>query len=115
MLWFFRIALAGVGLSLLILANLTGEAVNAGFPWDKLNHFIAFAVLSVLTVIAFPHAHRARLLLALLLFNAGIEISQLLMGQGREPDVMDWTAGALATLGVLGCAGIWQAWKGSNS
>ena len=115
MLWFFRITLVGVGLSLLVFANLTGEAASAGFPWDKLNHFIAFAVLSVLTVIAFPHAHRVRLLSALLLFNAGIEMSQLLMGQGRQPDVMDWAAGALATLGVLGCAGIWQAWKASNS
>lgn len=114
MLWFFRIALVGCGIFLLILANLTGEAARAGFPWDKLNHFVAFAVLSVLTVIAFPHTHRVRLLLALLIFNAGVEISQLLMGQGRQPDLLDWTAGALATLGVLVCAEIWRACKASS-
>lgn len=47
--------------------------------WDKANHALAFAVLAVLGLVAYP-TRAARVLLGLLAFGAAIEVLQSLTG-----------------------------------
>jgi len=88
-------------LVLLIFANIEPGAATFGFENDKVNHFLAFAVFSVLSKSAFPRVEVRFILLALLMFNAAIEVTQGLLNNGRQPDVLDWVAGACATIMVL--------------
>lgn len=89
------------GLILLIFANIEPGFATVGFENDKVNHFLAFAGFSVLSKIAFPRAEVRFVLVALLMFNAAIEVTQGILNNGRQPDVLDWVAGACATILVL--------------
>lgn len=101
-----RLCLLLVGLSMLIVANLAPGTVALGSGHDKLDHALAFAGLVPLAACAFPQAGLITLFVALMLFNAGIEVSQAALALGRVPDLLDWGVGVLATLPVLGVVGI---------
>lgn len=88
-------------LSILIIANIAPGYFQLGSQNDKLNHFLAFFVLTSLAVLAFPTRSLSVILLLLLGFNALIELSQSLLALGREPSVTDIAAGAIATILVL--------------
>lgn len=60
--------------------------------WDKANHALAFAVLAVLGLAAYP-ARAARVLLGLLAFGALIELLQSLTGY-RTAEWLDLVADA---------------------
>lgn len=90
-----------VALILVIFANIEPGITTLGFENDKMNHFLAFAVFSVLSKTAFPYAEVRFVLVALLIFNAAIEVTQGILNNGRQPDVLDWAAGACATIMVL--------------
>lgn len=91
--------------AILVLANLAPGVLQLGSPSDKLNHMLAFAVLTPLALIAFPRASALWVFVGLALFNAAIELSQAVLGQGREPDPLDWIAGVLATIPILAVVG----------
>lgn len=103
-----RYFLFAVGLSILIIANVAPSTVSIGTPSDKLNHAIAFAVLTPLAVWAFPKTRVLLLFAALLLFNAGIEVCQAVLGLGRVPDLADWGVGILATVPFLGMVAVYR-------
>lgn len=89
---------------MIVAANLPPDLASFGFQNDKLNHALALAVLTPLTIWALPNTGPVPIFVGLALFNAGIEISQAAFGLGRTPDVMDWLTGALVSLVVLALA-----------
>jgi len=70
-------------------------------PWDKAEHFIAFYVLAVLAVAAFPRRHPLLLAALLSLFGALIEVVQGLPIVHRDRDFWDWVADTFAIAAAL--------------
>jgi VanZ family protein len=93
----FWLACLGVA----ILSLLPGEAIPSVFNfWDKAQHSLAFAGLSLLGLWSYL-SRRNRVLLGLLLFGAVIEIAQA-MTTWRAGDLRDWAADGLGiALGYL--------------
>jgi hypothetical protein len=89
---------------MIIAANVPPALASFGFENDKLNHALALAVMTALTVWALPNTGPVPIFVGLALFNAGIELSQAVLGLGRTPDVMDWLTGALVSLLLLALA-----------
>lgn len=100
-----RLLLFVVAAAVIILANLAPGSWQPGTSNDKLNHMLAFAVLTPLALISFPSTSVVRIFFGLAFFNAGIELSQAALSLGREPDPLDWLAGTLATIPVLAAVG----------
>lgn len=96
-----RLCLLVLGATIIMLANLSPGTVRFGTGYDKLDHALAFAVLAPVAAFAFPRVSVVRLFIALMIFNAGIEISQAILNLDREPDIVDWAVGVGATLPVL--------------
>lgn len=63
-----------------------------GNPPDKLLHFLAFFVLTVLAQLAFPLAKMRMLLLGLGALGAGIELIQAIPAIDRDASLTDWLA-----------------------
>lgn len=92
-------------LTLAFWAALASTFVGALLPstyvahisrWDKLEHFLAFVVLTTLGSVAFPRRSAISIAAALSLFGALIELAQGLPMIGRDADVFDWLADTLA-------------------
>ena len=99
---FWVLALATLCLSLMPTERLP-PALNF---WDKAQHALGFAGLTLLGLPAFPCQAR-QLLLGLVLYGAGIEVAQHLTGW-RYGDPADWLADCLGIgLGWL----LWRAWQ----
>lgn len=88
-------------LALLALANTSPGLIQLGFPNDKVNHALAFAAVTPLAVWAFPRARLVFVFLALAAFNASIEFTQAVLGQGRQPDLADWLVGLAVSATIL--------------
>ena len=72
-----------------------------GEPNDKVQHIIAFATLAALGSFAYPRTPLVRLLAALSLFGAFIEVVQAIPVLHRDSDVLDWLADTAAAAAVL--------------
>jgi hypothetical protein len=70
-------------------------------PWDKAEHFVAFYVLTCLSVLAFPQRNLFVLAALLSAFGALIEIVQGLPIVHRDMDFWDWVADTIAIAGAL--------------
>lgn len=69
---------------------------------DKVQHMLAFAVLSFLACFTFPQRRSTELFLALAILGGLIEILQMIPALHRDADVMDWVADCAASLVVFG-------------
>ena len=87
----------------LVMACLPQPVALPGDPSDKLLHIIAFAVLALLAVFAYPRIRLLTILAGLSSFGALIEFVQLIPALNREADWIDWVADTLAAAVVLGC------------
>ena len=85
----------------LLLALIPAEGPESGYPIDKLNHILAFFVLSSLARILWPGSGTLRLLMLLICFGAGIELLQLAMAVGRNAEWGDFGADVIATVAGL--------------
>lgn len=78
---------------------------DAGLPWDKANHALAFAVLTLVSALGWPRLGLGRLAVIMLLGGIVIELVQGLPVIGRDADGWDVAADmagvALGGLGVL--------------
>ncbi|MCS6627385.1 hypothetical protein N0B44_31205 [Roseibacterium beibuensis] len=74
------------------LAFRPAVETDAGLPWDKANHALAFAVLMVLAGRGWPDIPRSLLILVMLAAGVGIELVQGLPRIGRDADVADVAA-----------------------
>ena len=70
-------------------------AVPVGYG-DKIEHGIAFATLGVLGAFAYPRLSAIRLIVALSLFGAFIELAQATPIIHRDCDPLDWVADTVA-------------------
>ena len=85
----------------LVMASLPAPPQLPGEPSDKIQHILAFAVLTVLAVLAYPRAPRWRIAAGLALFGALIEAVQAIPVLHRSSDWRDWVADAAAVGFVL--------------
>ncbi len=63
---------------------------------DKVEHMTAFAVMSVLAAIGYPHARLPRITERLSFLGALIEVVQSLPALHRDCDIRDWIADTAA-------------------
>ncbi|MGA1318345.1 MAG: VanZ family protein, partial [Rubrivivax sp.] len=92
----------------LALSPAPPPSVDTG--WDKLNHLLAFAVLSFIAqgVAERPAVPRLEVVVGLILYGLGIEAAQAWV-PGRSSEWQDLLANA-AGIGS-GCALAWAVWR----
>ena len=93
--------LAGLAL-VTVLALMPGQAIPDVFQfWDKAQHALAYSVLAVFGLAAFP-SRRWRVAAGLLTHGALIEVLQGALTRTRYADITDWFADAIGvSLGML--------------
>lgn len=90
------------------MAILPNPPEIPGQPTDKIQHIFAFTMLTGLARLAFPTTKNWILFTSLAAFGALIELTQSIMGLGRDASILDWLAdcGAVAvTMFVMAAAG----------
>ena len=65
---------------------------------DKFEHMLAFAALTGVANLAWPHRSRWTIALWLSAFGAAIELLQMISVLHRDSDVRDWVADSVAIL-----------------
>jgi VanZ family protein len=101
LLWSARAALA---VALAITLWFAFKPPSPGpplLPWDKAEHFLAFFVLTGLSIASFPRLALAWIALAQSGLGAAIELIQALPFVHRDASVWDWVADTVAVLAVL--------------
>lgn len=97
----FMIAFWAALIFAFVMAVLPKPPALPGEPGDKVQHIIAFVVLTGLSRLAYPRVRALTLLLAFALFGALIELTQMLPALGRTAALDDWIADVVATIVVL--------------
>ncbi len=82
---------------------------------DKFHHIVAFAVITVLGLLAFGWEHRWRLAERLSFLGAMIEVGQAIPALQRDCDIRDWVADSLAIVAVILLATLLLHWRGSKA
>lgn len=88
----------------LTMASLPHPPELPGQPSDKIQHILAFTVLSALASLAYPRSAKWKILLSLSFFGALIEVVQAIPALHRNASLLDWladTAAITITLGLL--------------
>lgn len=85
----------------LVMASLPHPPQVPGEPTDKVQHMLAFGVLTLLAVLAFPRTTWWRIALGLSLFGIVIEIVQAIPVLHRDSDWLDWVADTAAVGAML--------------
>lgn len=98
---FFLVAFWAALIFAFVMAVLPKPPALPGDPGDKVQHIIAFVVLTALARLAYPRVRALTLLLAFALFGALIELTQMLPALGRTAALDDWLADVAATIVVL--------------
>ncbi len=99
-----RFVFFGAVLFAVIMASLPQPPQIPGQPSDKVQHIMAFAVLTLLARLAYPATKRWRLFVSLAALGALIEAVQAIPVLHRDPSLLDWLAdcGAVAiTMGLM--------------
>lgn len=99
----WRLLLLVLIVAVLVLALIPSPTKGTSLGWDKLNHAVAFAALTVSGCLGFPGSRRTvlALLLALLAFGGLIEVLQYFV-PGRDSEWADLLADAVG----LGCGAV---------
>jgi VanZ family protein len=85
----------------LVMALIPHPPELPGNPSDKIQHALAFGTLGLLGAIAYPRLSTLRLIIALSLFGAFIEVAQAIPVLHRDSDVLDWLTDTVACAVVL--------------
>jgi len=93
-----RLLFWAAALFALVMALIPHPLVLPGNPNDKLQHIGAFTTLGLLGSLAYPDMRPVRLIVALSLFGAFIEVAQAIPALHRDCDPLDWVAD------TIGCA-----------
>jgi len=96
-----RLLFWAAALFALVMALLPHPPEVPGNPSDKIQHAVAFVTLGVLGVFAYPRQSTLRLIVALSLFGAFIEIAQAIPVLHRDSDVLDWITDTIACAVVV--------------
>lgn len=89
-----------------VMATLPHPPQLPGAPTDKIQHIVAFFVLTILAVLAYPRAPRWRVLLCLAGFGGAIELVQAIPPLHRSSDWRDWLADIGAVVVALALAAL---------
>jgi VanZ family protein len=96
-----RVAFVGA-LGFTFWSALTGGGgPGAHPPWDKILHFSAFYVLTLLAVIALSRMSLLGVALLMLMIGGAIEVAQLVPQFGRSSELNDLIADALGVAAAL--------------
>ena len=98
---FFLVAFWAALIFAFVMAVLPKPPALPGDPGDKVQHIIAFVVLTALARLAYPRVRALTLLLAFALFGALIELTQMLPALGSTAALDDWLTDVAATIVVL--------------
>jgi hypothetical protein len=98
---FFVLAFWATLLFAVVMALLPRPPQLPGNPSDKVQHILAFAVLTALALIAYVRAHPATIGAGLIALGGFIELAQLIPALGREGSLLDLAADCGAVLVVL--------------
>lgn len=79
-----------------VVACLPGLPTPIQLLSDKALHFVAFALLTVLAILAFPKVWRGIILIGLSFLGLGIELLQATTWINRTPEGLDLVADVLA-------------------
>jgi VanZ family protein len=85
----------------LVMALLPHPPEVPGHPSDKIQHILAFTVLSGLAPLAYPRLRLLRIVVGLSLFGAMIELLQGIPALHRDSDVIDWIVDTIAISTVI--------------
>jgi VanZ family protein len=96
----------------LAMALLPAPPQLPGEPGDKIQHIMAFAVLTALASLAYPRIRPAVLFAALAALGALIEVLQSIPSLGRDAEWADWLADSLAIAAVLSIAALLRRLRG---
>lgn len=77
-----------------------------GPPSDKVQHILAFLMLTAMALVAYPRARRWAQALALSGFGALIEFLQMIPALHRDAELLDWVADTGAILAVIVLAAV---------
>lgn len=103
-----RVVLCAAVALLLFYAFYPGPDHPRLLPWDKAEHFLAFGLIAVLVMIAFPRLRALTTLLGLAAACLAVELVQSLALVHRQPEAADWLGGVIgAAVGVA----IVTAWR----
>ncbi len=75
---------------------------------DKVQHITAFAVLTLLLTLGYRRLEAFRIVIAMGLFGAFIEIVQLIPELNRTADIADWLADMAAVVVMLTLSARWR-------
>jgi VanZ family protein len=106
---FLRLLFWTAAVVALVMALLPHPPQLPGNPSDKVQHMAAFATLGLLGSFAYPRLTAIRLIIALSLFGAFIEVAQAIPALHRDSDPLDWLADTIACVLAV-CAARW--WLG---
>lgn len=95
-----RFVFFGAVLFAVIMACLPQPIQLPGLPYDKAQHAIAFAVLTLLAQLSYPAATSWRIFVSLAVFGALIEAAQAIPAVNRDASLLDWLAECGAVLAV---------------
>ena len=93
-----RLAALAVWGVVIWLALRPSTSIDAGLPWDKANHALAFLALTALTAIGWPQLGHLALIVFMVLAGCAIELIQSLPAIGRDADLLDVIADAVGVL-----------------
>ena len=85
----------------LVMALIPHPPEIPGDPSDKVQHAVAFATLALVGSLAYPRLTHLRLIVALSLFGALIELAQAVPVLHRDSDPVDWVTDTVACAVVL--------------
>ena len=94
-----------------VMASLPQPPALPGNPGDKVQHILAFLVLSGLAAIAYPRLSLVIIFLGLAAFGGAIEAVQAIPQLGRQPSWLDWFADVAAVAAVLLVVGAFRFWR----
>lgn len=91
-----------------VMASLPQPPGLPGDPSDKVQHILAFLVLSGLAAFAYPRLPLVIIFLGLAAFGGAIEAVQVIPQLGRQPSWLDWLSDVAAISAVLLVAGVFR-------
>ena len=93
---FLRLLFWAAVLVSMVMALIPHPPQLPGDPSDKVQHVVAFVTMGIFGSLAYPRLGTVRLIIALSLFGAFIELAQAIPVIHRDSDPLDWLADTIA-------------------
>ena len=104
---FLRLLFWAAVLVSLVLALIPHPPQLPGHPSDKVQHFLAFVTMGIFGSLAYPRLGTLRLIVALSLFGALIEVAQAIPLIHRDSDPLDWLTDTIACILAVSAVRWW--------